>query len=215
MFIEEAIWIKNILDSEVLKEGRYVLDIGSSTEKYRRLEQPFIDYYVYLPLRRKNLRIIHIDAQADEGVDVVCDLASKDEASKFKKIPKGDVVICSNLLEHLLDRNIVLERIISLANPGGIIILTVPYKFRYHKDPIDTMYRPSNRELEMLFDLNKFKNVASEIIEVKLSPEFIKRNIVIRVLNRIFKTFNVTIKSLKAKVVLNQVSVVAVRKIEE
>lgn len=61
MFLEEAIWIKNVLSGLDLRKGQSVLDIGSATEKYRCLAQPFIDYYIFRPLREKGIRAIHVD----------------------------------------------------------------------------------------------------------------------------------------------------------
>jgi len=37
MFLEEAIWIKNVLERLELCEGQVVLNLGSSGEEYRRL----------------------------------------------------------------------------------------------------------------------------------------------------------------------------------
>src|SRR5205085_4736707 len=52
---------------------------------------------------------------------------------------------------HVTDRQIVCAAIWSLLPPGGFLILTVPYRFPYHEDPIDTMFRPSVEELAQLF----------------------------------------------------------------
>ena len=35
---------------------------------------------------------------------------------------------------------------------GGLAFVTVPFSYPYHRDPIDTMYRPSPVELSLLFD---------------------------------------------------------------
>jgi len=37
MFLEEAIWIKNVLERLNLLKGQVVLNLGSSGEEYRRL----------------------------------------------------------------------------------------------------------------------------------------------------------------------------------
>ena len=60
-------------------------------------------------------------------------------------------VMCCNLLEHVSDRKIVSEVILSILKPGGYLIATVPYRFPYHEDPIDTMYRPTVAEVAALF----------------------------------------------------------------
>ncbi len=35
--------------------------------------------------------------------------------------------------------------------PGGLIFVTVPFSYPFHRDPIDTMFRPSPNELARLF----------------------------------------------------------------
>jgi hypothetical protein len=40
---------------------------------------------------------------------------------------------------------------LDLLPPGGLAFVTVPYSYPYHRDPIDTMYRPSPAELSELF----------------------------------------------------------------
>jgi hypothetical protein len=59
--------------------------------------------------------------------------------------------MCCNLLEHVSDRMIISEAILSILKPGGYLIATVPYRFPYHEDPIDTMYRPTVAEVAALF----------------------------------------------------------------
>ena len=59
--------------------------------------------------------------------------------------------MCCNLLEHVSDRVIVRDAILSILKPRGFIIATVSYRFPYHADPIDTMYRPTVKELIRLF----------------------------------------------------------------
>ncbi|OBQ33891.1 MAG: hypothetical protein AN485_17485, partial [Anabaena sp. MDT14b] len=45
---------------------------------------------------------------------------------------------------------------------SGYIFVTVPYKYPYHRDPIDTMFRPDIQELSSLFP--DFKIVNGEIL---------------------------------------------------
>ncbi len=39
----------------------------------------------------------------------------------------------------------------SVIHEGGYIFVSVPYKYPYHRDPINTMFRPTIRELAALF----------------------------------------------------------------
>jgi hypothetical protein len=59
--------------------------------------------------------------------------------------------MCCNLLEHVVDRVMIRDVLLSILKPGGYLIATVPYRFPYHEDPIDTMYRPTVAEVAALF----------------------------------------------------------------
>lgn len=150
MLKEEAIWIANELGKLNLQEGMKVLNVGSSTYHFRAKEQPYIHNNIFQPLYDKKVNVIHLDIKKEEGVDLVGDLTDKDFVSKLKD-EKIDVVICSNLLEHLSNRNFLVDALNEILPEKGVLIITVPYRFPFHKDPIDTMYRPSVSELEKLF----------------------------------------------------------------
>jgi SAM-dependent methyltransferase len=161
MFKEESIWIKKalrkirfkgettwyqrILNKHISNQWPTVLDLGSGTLKYRKLQQPFIEKNVFSPLIKKGFKIIHADSKNDEGVDLVLDIAKDKIKQSF------DLVLCNSLLEHVKNRDEVARNIINAVKPGGYLLVSVPYVFPYHKDPIDTMYRPTNKELEKLF----------------------------------------------------------------
>jgi hypothetical protein len=71
-------------------------------------------------------------------------------------------VLCSNLLEHITNREEICQIISSIIPKSGYIFVTVPYKYPYHRDPIDTMFRPDIQELSSLFP--DFKIVNGEIL---------------------------------------------------
>ena len=165
MFIEEARWLNELLGGLPLERGATVLDIGSSTEYFRRVEQPYIDYYVFRPLRQRGVGAVHVDVKKDDGVDVVCDLTVPGPEDALESLPRGDVVLCSNLLEHVTDRELVANRLREVTAPGGVLIVTAPHVYPYHPDPIDTLFRPTDAELAELVG-DGFTPVASAILEV-------------------------------------------------
>lgn len=166
MLIEEAKWLNSVLEQIQPESGWTLLDLGSSTEYFRRVDQPYIDYYIFWPLRKLGLKIVHIDSRVAEGVDVVYDISDRDSPNVIEVVPPGDIVLCSNLLEHVLDRQMVAQRLNALTRPGGYLVVTVPHVYRYHEDPIDTGYRPDNKELEALFSNYPFNVVHSRILDV-------------------------------------------------
>lgn len=159
MFEEESVWIGDKISKIDTSSIQDVIDIGSSTLKFRTIAQPYIDKNIFKPLREKGVRILHLDQKNEEGVDIVCDITKLDRLNK-----KYDFVICTSLLEHIKDVKKVSQNLNALVKEGGYLLITVPFRYRYHKDPIDMMYRPSNKDLEKLF--TNLKPVYSEIIAV-------------------------------------------------
>jgi len=150
MLHEEARWLNRHL-RELNRDDLYPMcNLGSSTEHYRRLEQPYIDKYLFAPARMKNLGVIHVDAKDAPGVDLVADLMDPTLPARLAKLGVRSVMCC-NLLEHVSDRIIIRDIVLSILKPGGYLIATVPYRFPYHEDPIDTMYRPTVAEVAALF----------------------------------------------------------------
>lgn len=150
MLVEESVWIKKSIENHFGAGDFPLLNIGSSTKEFREKAQPHIYQNIFAPLNVKKNPVIHADMKNDEGVDVVGDLNDEKfrESLKQKKIKS---VVCSNLLEHLSAPQLICNSILDLLPSGGWIIVTVPYSFPYHKDPIDTMLRPSISELHAFF----------------------------------------------------------------
>jgi SAM-dependent methyltransferase len=151
VFVEEAAWVERALARLELPAGARVLDVGSSTREFRTEVQPHIDRHVFAPLRARGVRPVHLDAKDADGVDVVLDLSDPalDPAAALGE--RFDVVLCMNMLEHVVDRERTADRVLALVAPGGHLLVTVPRSYRRHLDPIDTMYRPSPRERARLF----------------------------------------------------------------
>jgi SAM-dependent methyltransferase len=144
---EEAAWIRERIDALSLSPHAIVIDVGSSSEWARTVYQPYIGYELFSPLVKRGIQVIHVDGRSEEGVDVVLDVTSR-EAVPERLLASGDLVLCANLLEHVTDRGTVLSNLHSLTKPGGAMLLTVPNRYPYHPDPIDTGYRPSPSELQ-------------------------------------------------------------------
>lgn len=158
MLYEEAKWIGKEF-SKRAKNGQKVLNIGSSTKYSRTISQPHMEKYIFGPLRKKKLTITHTDIIEDEGVDIVGDLTKSFFIEKLKK-QKYDFILCSNLLEHLEKKELIVRAIEEILPLGGNAIITVPYSYPYHLDPIDTMYRPNIKDLETQFRNLNFHNGA-------------------------------------------------------
>jgi SAM-dependent methyltransferase len=83
-------------------------------------------------LRQFGRRTIHVDAHAP-SVTVRADL---DSGLPFRD-RTFDAAICSEVLEHVPDDVAVLREVARVMKPGGRLIVSVPFAFRYHPDPAD------------------------------------------------------------------------------
>ncbi len=99
MLVQESYWLKKIIE-ELVKENSTVLNIGSQTLYFRTKQQPFIQKNIFDLLDSKHCKTIHVDLQKLEGVDEVGDLTDPSFIKKLRKYD-SDVLICSNILEHL------------------------------------------------------------------------------------------------------------------
>ncbi len=139
-----------------------MLNVGSHTEAFRVREQPWIDRHLFARARRRRLPVVHTDLRSAPGVDLVGDLTDPvfvaDLASRrFRS------VMCNNLLEHLQVREPIVHGVLAAVEPGGYLFVSCPFSFPYHPDPIDTMYRPTPRELADLFPGTRL--VTSQVVE--------------------------------------------------
>ena len=146
----EADWIRKRLLSRDAATVSPLANIGSQTLEFRTIKKPHIEERLFKPLREAGIEVVHIDIQDAVGVDIVGDLTDSDFVESLKQ--RGfKSVICSNLLEHLNDRQPIMQSLSEIVAPEGCLIVTVPRSYPYHPDPIDTMYRPSPEELASSF----------------------------------------------------------------
>jgi len=147
MLIEEAKWLARQIAE--LEPGRVfpLLDVGSSTERFRSIEQPWIDREIFASARLAGHAVSHLDAKPAAGVDIVADLG---DAGAIEVLARRGYrsVFCSNLLEHVEDRETIARALVGLLPPGGYLFVSCPYRYPFHPDPIDTMFRPTPQDRE-------------------------------------------------------------------
>ncbi|MBE9224407.1 methyltransferase type 11 [Phormidium sp. LEGE 05292] len=162
MLREEASWLGNIIYSITPDHVFPLLNIGSENQYFREKEQPWIDDFLFKPARKKGYSIIHTDIKNDVGIDLVGDLYNPLFLEKISQMNIKSV-LCSNLLEHITNKEELCKIISSIIPDGGYLFVTVPYQYPYHRDPIDTMFRPSIEELSNLFP--DLKMIQGKIVE--------------------------------------------------
>lgn len=157
MLKNESKWLSNNIYSLNSTDVFPILNIGSSTKKFREQTQPWIDANLFYYAREKNYPVIHMDIKKDVGVDIAGNLSDE---TFFKELQKLDIksILCANLLEHVPNPKEMCNLISSLIPKGGYLFVTVPHEYPYHPDPLDTLFRPNVAELEAMFPNLKLLN---------------------------------------------------------
>jgi len=104
---------------------------------------------------------IGVDIEAGKGVDVVC--RAEDIIDRFGR-ESFDLVISTEMLEHVRDWRLVVSNIKNICRPGSVILLTTRSRgFKYHGFPYD-FWR---------FELDDMKTIFSdfEIQALQSDPE--------------------------------------------
>ena len=131
------------------------INLGSGAISQQRLKKPWIEQFIFAPLQSRRIDVIHTDLVIHSGVDLKVDLSSEEDLQKLRKIGHSRVFLLCNVLEHVPAalRVMMIDSIISIMNQFDHLIITVPFRYPYHADPIDTGYRPSATELSSTIGL--------------------------------------------------------------
>ncbi len=164
MFREEAIWVEKALSKIApLSSNNLVANLGSSTAYFRETIQPHIHQHIILPLKQNGWNVINVDLKEEDGVDVVADVTKSNFSSL---VEQSALTICTNMLEHVEDISMVINNLKKVTIKKGYILLTVPYKYKKHLDPIDNMFRPTPDEIASLFPVNEIEVIDKVIIYI-------------------------------------------------
>ena len=173
MLKAEAQWIGQTLSQLDTGKLSPLLNVGSATAAFREQAQPWIDQSIFAPLRKRDVIVDHLDVQEGEGIDLRGDLT--DDSFVVGLASRGyRALLCSNLLEHVPDAAAICAKLEALVPVGGYLIVTVPYRFPYHPDPIDTMFRPDLPDLVRLF--RHCSLMQGEILDCGTGWDYVDRN---------------------------------------
>ncbi len=150
MRVEEAQEIGCILESLPNDALTPVLNLGSGSGKFRKLQQPHIDQFMFAPLAARDIQCIHADIRLEEGIDLVGDLSTSEFQNELRSLEPGCVLL-NNFLEHVTEPLMITKAIEEFLPSGGMAVVSVPRSYPYHLDPIDTGFRPSPEEIAALF----------------------------------------------------------------
>lgn len=161
MLYEEAVWLGEKIRQLDIGSKR-VLNVGSAGMSSREVEQPHMNRYVFKPLVDKGYNVVHTDLKPEKGVDIAGDLTDPEFIRELKS-QQYNIVICTNVLEHVPNRAAIVRALRDLCEPGVFLVLSVPRVYPYHYDPIDTMYRPNLEQLVNSFP--GFKCIDGDVLK--------------------------------------------------
>jgi SAM-dependent methyltransferase len=128
---------QNLGEPEV--RGKFVLEVGSHdvNGSLRSVVMPF-----------RPARYVGVDLGRGPGVDEVCDATQLIERFGTASV---DVLISTELLEHVPDWRAVIRNVKGVVKPGGTLLITTRSKgFHYHGYPYD-FWRYEISDFEFLF----------------------------------------------------------------
>ena len=118
-------FVRRVLTKEDI-EGKKIIEVGSLD--VNGSVRPYIETF-------KPRQYIGVDIAIGPGVDEICD--AKDIAERYGR-ESFDVVITTELLEHVKDWRKVINNLKDIVIPNGIILITTRSKgFGYHGFPSD------------------------------------------------------------------------------
>ena len=169
MLAEESIWISKKI-KEILPERPFpVLNIGSSTLKYRTVTQSFIQKNIFSLFDDEKNQVIHLDMKEDEGIDMVGDLYDEQFRNKIKNL-KPKLILCNNILMYLNNktRKELADILYEILDTNGYLIITNSHVFPPAHDPVESYYRASPKKMyKELF--HSFKVLDSQITQTHFS----------------------------------------------
>jgi len=121
--------------SSMTPPGAKLLDAGAGDAPYRK----YFSHTDYVAVDDASTPY-----HAFGSVDVVCDLTQLPMASEL-----FDTILCTQVLEHVPNPQLVLAEFVRVLKPGGRLFLTVPQSWEIHEAPRD-YFRFTRYGLEMI-----------------------------------------------------------------
>lgn len=127
--INRQSWLKEVISN--LPEKARILDAGAGELKNRKycthlnyVSQDFCEY------KGSSDEGLHNEVWDTSKTDIVCDITDIPEPdSSF------DIILCSEVLEHIPEPSHALDEFTRLLKPGGKLIITAPFSSNVHMAP--------------------------------------------------------------------------------
>ncbi|MGB2297759.1 MAG: class I SAM-dependent methyltransferase [Flavobacteriaceae bacterium] len=160
-FMESEYWDKienSTLDiiNKALKKNQNILDVGVGLGRLlNKIDVPVNKYGIDIDLNQLKM----VDKSINVCLSKVEDIPYKDDFF--------DVVVCTDVLEHVLDLNTAISNIIRCIKPGGKLIIRVPYKENL-SPYLDESYPYQYAHLRN-FDENNLQLLLEKIFSMKVT----------------------------------------------
>lgn len=149
--------LKRFLQSSAeLLRGQRVLDVGSGSWNWSK--ETFSQI----------CEITSFDVVAHENVDVVGDLYHVHES--FPDEPAFDVVIATDVFEHVARLPEAFHQVTSVLKPGGLFIASTPFKKNLHGEDYGDYWRVTRQGWEHLLTEAGFQNHSISWLGEELFP---------------------------------------------
>jgi len=145
----ESKWLKDKFVLLNICSDSIILNFGSQDERVYKY-QPYLYNNVISEINNRKARILNLDIKHGSGIDIVGDITDEKTIMVLKE-KMITHVLCTNVLEHVENITTVCINLERVINKNGFIIVTVPYRFPKHYDPIDNGFRPNIEEVASLF----------------------------------------------------------------
>ncbi len=149
MLIKESEYLGRLINNLDLPRNSKILNIGSQSNRYLK-EKPHIYANIISISNSKGFKVINFDLFPGDGIDIFGDIYDSKVFSQLIKMD-FDAIYLFNVLEHVIDVNEFAFKVESLMSSGKHLLVSVPFKYPRHFDPIDNGFRPNPNELNRMF----------------------------------------------------------------
>jgi hypothetical protein len=186
MRFQESLKIQNIIKKQ--KPFANIINLGSGNVEQLKKMKPWVSKNVFDIFKKQKAKILHVDAENFPGVNIVQDLSEPNSLSFCDKLKGSKLFILANVLEHIPKKAHAefLKKIYSKMKSKDGLMITVPYDYPYHADPIDTLYRPTPEDLHKLLPLTWLEG---EIVSAGSYREEFRHMDILKRIRKLLKPF--------------------------
>jgi len=132
-----------------VQPDQIVLDVGAGQAHFKQIF--------------RDVTYVAVDIYPYDNVDFVCDLTKTNPL----RPASVDIIVLSNVLEHVLEGKELLQILRLALKPGGQLLIAVPFMIGVHQAPFDFI-RYTNFALSMMltetgFDVTRFEAVSGPL----------------------------------------------------